>query len=113
MESDTLHIVGADGTPLVVMTLERFLALTAALEQAPVAEPIRVPHEVTHAIEQLGMSPLEAWRRYRGVSQTALAQESGVHRVTIVRMEAAGAGAGRRESRMKLAAALSVPVAYL
>ena len=113
MESETLHIVGADGTPLVVMTLSRFLTLTADLDQAPVAEPIRVPAEVKRSIEELGMSPLEAWRRYRGMSQTALAQESGVHRVTILRMEAAGAGAGRRESRMKLAEILAVPVGYL
>ncbi|MBV9840333.1 MAG: helix-turn-helix transcriptional regulator [Sphingomonadaceae bacterium] len=113
MNGDALHIVGADGTPLVVMTLSRFLALTAGEENAGVAEPIRIPAEVTHSIGERGMSPLEAWRRYRGLSQSALAEQSGVHRVTIVRMEAAGAGAGRRESRVKLAAALSVPVAYL
>jgi DNA-binding XRE family transcriptional regulator len=71
-----------------------------------------VPFEVRLAIEG-GESPLAAWRRYRQVSQSALARAAGVSRFTVMRIESAGAGAGNRQSRRLLAAALDIPASAI
>jgi DNA-binding XRE family transcriptional regulator len=107
---------------LVVMPLAHFERLSAAAGSFMLAtvetsedigdrlgdEPIGpVPFEVRLAIEG-GESPLAAWRRYRQVSQSALARAAGVSRFTVMRTEAAGAGAGNRQSRRLLAAALDI-----
>ena len=52
-------------------------------------------------------SPLRAWREYRGVSQTQLAQQSGVNRVQIIDIEK-GKSNGSIATMKKLAHALHV-----
>lgn len=114
------QIVTPQGDVLVVMPLAHFERLSAAAvsfmldddrpqEVVHGEAPRLVPSEVQSAIRE-GESPLAAWRKYRAVSQVALAKASGVSRYTIMRLEAAGAGAGHRQSRQLLAAALDVPI---
>lgn len=62
-----------------------------------------MPGEVLNLMLDEGLSPLAAWRRYRGLSQAALAKRAGLSQVWVSRIEAGG---GRR----KLAAALEAPV---
>lgn len=56
-----------------------------------------------------GESPLRVYREYRGLTQVALAEASGVNRVQIVDIEA-GRKSGSVETVRKLAAALNVAV---
>lgn len=58
---------------------------------------------------QKSLSPLAAWRRHRELSQAALAEKAGLSQVWVGRIEAGG-GYGSRETRRKLAAALSATV---
>ncbi|MCB4860796.1 helix-turn-helix transcriptional regulator [Sphingobium sp. PNB] len=54
-----------------------------------------------------GESPVRVWREYRGLSQAALAKESGVNRVQILDIEA-GRSSGSIATLKKLADALNV-----
>lgn len=56
-----------------------------------------------------GESPLRVYREYRGLTQVALAEASGVNRVQIADIEA-GRKSGSVETVRKLAAALNVAV---
>lgn len=56
-----------------------------------------------------GERPLRVWRDYRGMTQAALAEVSGVNRVQIANIEA-GTKNGSVETLKKLADALSVTV---
>jgi len=56
-----------------------------------------------------GEAPLRVWRELRGLSQSALARNSGVGRVQIVNMEK-GVRGGSVETMKKLADALGVTV---
>lgn len=68
-----------------------------------------MPAEVLDLILDEGLAPLAAWRRYRGLSQAALARRAGLSQVWISRIERGG-GYGSRETRRKLAAALDAPM---
>lgn len=68
-----------------------------------------MPGEVLNSILDEGLTPLAAWRRHRGLSQSALAGRAGLSQVWISRIERGG-GYGSRETRRKLAAALDAPV---
>lgn len=54
-----------------------------------------------------GESPLRVWRDHRGLTQTALADRTGVNRVQISNIES-GAKSGSVQTLKKLAAALGV-----
>ena len=56
-----------------------------------------------------GETPLRVWREHRGLSQSALARNSGVNRVQIVEIEA-GRNTGSVRTLRKLADALRVAV---
>lgn len=115
MDRGVQQIVSPQGDVLVVMPLAHFERLSAAAGMFMFPEERdadTVPTEVRLAIDG-GESPLAAWRRYRAISQSALARESGVSRFTIMRIEAAGAGAGNRQSRKLLAAALDIPASAI
>ncbi|MDH7640683.1 helix-turn-helix domain-containing protein [Sphingomonas oryzagri] len=115
MDRGVQQIVTPQGDVLVVMPLAHFERLSAAAGMfifSDERDAEAVPAEVRVAIDE-GESPLAAWRRYRAISQSALARESGVSRFTIMRIEAAGAGAGNRQSRKLLAAALDIPVSAI
>jgi DNA-binding XRE family transcriptional regulator len=68
-----------------------------------------VPGEVVRSMIVDGLCALAAWRRPRGLSQTALAKKAGLSQVLVGRIEGGG-GYGSRETRRKLAAALDAPV---
>jgi len=119
MDRGVQQIVSPQGDVLVVMPLAHFERLSAAASSfmLPAAShdggpSETVPHEVRDAIDA-GESPLTAWRRYRQVSQSALARAAGVSRFTVMRIESAGAGAGNRQSRRLLAAALDIPTSAI
>ena len=99
-----------DGTEMVVLRaadFERLEALAEDGEDLADALAIKaridagegtVPGEVVNLMICGGLSPLAAWRKYRGLSQ-----------VWVSRIEAGG-GYGSRRTRAKLAAALEAPV---
>ena len=68
-----------------------------------------MPGEVLAAIADENMTPLGAWRRYRGLSQSALARKTGLSQVWIGRIESGG-GYGSQSTRKKLADALDAPL---
>ena len=56
-----------------------------------------------------GMSPIAAWRKYRGLTQAELAKRAELSQVWIGRIEAGG-GHGTPTTRRKIAAALEAPM---
>jgi DNA-binding XRE family transcriptional regulator len=118
MDRGVQQIVTPQGDVLVIMPLAQFEQLSAAARPFMlVAQPeqgatLEMPGAVQAALD-LGESPLAAWRRYRDISQSELARRSGVSRFTIMRIEAAGIGAGNRQSRSRLANALAIPVSSI
>lgn len=56
-----------------------------------------------------GEPPLRVWREHRGLTQTALAEAAGVHRVVIADIEA-GRKRGSLDAHLKLAKALGLLV---
>ena len=112
MITEAVLFTAVDGRAVVVMpqALYEVLATRALETRADMSHAI--PAAVRFMIEA-GDVPLAAWRKFRRLTQSELAKRSGVHRVTIVRMEAQGAGAGRRETRVQLAATLDVPLAAI
>lgn len=110
-----------DGTEMVVLTAAEYARLKLLAEDGEdVAAAQNVlarieagegtmPSEVLAMILDRDMSPLIAWRKYRGLSQAALARLAGLSQVWVSRIEAGG-GYGSRETRRKLAEALEAPV---
>lgn len=68
-----------------------------------------VPGEVVDLMICEEMSPLAAWRRYRGLSKAELARRSGLSVRTILRLDL-GESYGLRDTRERLAKALDAPV---
>lgn len=110
-----------DGTEMVVLRAEDWERLRAFAEDD---EDVReasailarieagegtVPGEVVHMMIDDDLHPIAAWRRYRGLSQAALARRAGLSQVWISRLERGG-GYGSRDTRRRLAAALDAPV---
>jgi DNA-binding XRE family transcriptional regulator len=110
-----------DGTEMVVLTAAEYARLKLLDEDSEdVAEAQKIlarveagegtmPGEVLSMILDEDMSPLAAWRKYRGLSQAALARKAGLSQVWVSRIESGG-GYGSRETRRKLAEALEAPV---
>jgi DNA-binding XRE family transcriptional regulator len=110
-----------DGTEMVVLTAAEYARLKLLAEDgedvvAALAIQARIaagegtmPSEVLKLILDDEMAPLAAWRKYRGLSQAALARKAGLSQVWVSRIEAGG-GYGSRETRRKLAEALEAPV---
>lgn len=68
-----------------------------------------MPEEVMNLILDEGLTPLAAWRRHRGLSQAELGRRAELSQVWVSRIERGG-GYGSRETRRKLAAALTAPL---
>jgi DNA-binding XRE family transcriptional regulator len=110
-----------DGTEMVVLTAAEYARLKLLAEEGEdVAEALAIqariaagggtmPGEVLALILDEDMPPLAAWRKYRGLSQAALARKAGLSQVWVSRIEAGG-GYGSRETRRKLAQALDAPL---
>jgi DNA-binding XRE family transcriptional regulator len=109
-----------DGTEMVILPAAEYARLKLLAEDAEdlttaLAAEARIaagegtmPGEVLNMILDEGMSPVAAWRRYRGLSQAALARLAGLSQVWVGRIEAGG-GYGSRATRRKLAEALNAP----
>lgn len=117
------QVVSLKGDILILMSLSDFERLSSTAGPSASAKHEggsdssgekfpRMPALVRNAIDE-GEAPLLAWRRYRQISQTRLAEMSGISRHTILRIERDGVGAGNRRSRLKLAAALGIGVGAL
>lgn len=115
------HFTAPDGTDMVVLKASDFERLAELAEDAEdviaaKAAEARIeagegtmPGEVLDMIIDDELHPVAAWRRYRGLTQAALARAAGLSQVWISRIERGG-GYGSRETRRKLAAALDAPV---
>lgn len=115
------HFTAPDGTEMVVLKASDFERLAElaedagdvieakAIEARIAAGEGTMPGEVLGMIIDSEMHPVAAWRRYRGLSQAALARLTGLSQVWISRIERGG-GYGSRETRRKLAAALEAPL---
>ena len=113
-----------DGTKMVVIKADDFERLQALAEDAEDAEDVAaaiaieariaagegtMPGDVLKLILDDELHPIAAWRRYRGLSQAALARKAGLSQVWISRIEQGG-GYGSQRTRRKLAEALEAPV---
>lgn len=110
-----------DGTEMVILPAADYARLRRLAEDADGALSARdtlaridagegtMPEKVLALILDENLSPLAAWRRYRGMSQAALASKAGLSQVWIGRIEAGG-GYGSKATRRKLAEALSAPL---
>jgi ribosome-binding protein aMBF1 (putative translation factor) len=110
-----------DGTEMVILSAGEYARLKLLAEDGEdVADAQKalariaagegtMPGEVLDLILDEELTALAAWRRYRGMSQAALARKAGLSQVWISRIERGG-GFGSRETRRKLAAALDAPV---
>lgn len=115
------HFIAPDGSEMVVLKAEDYERLRALAEDGEdmieaLAIKARieagegtVPGDVVKLTVLEGLHPVAAWRRYRGLSQAALARKAGLSQVWISRIERGG-GYGSRETRRKLAAALEAPM---
>ena len=73
---------------------------------------IRIPGEVVHLEIVNRLSPLAAWRTYRGMTQADLANAAGTTQATVARIES-GKSAGRLATLKALAGVLDAPVSAL
>jgi DNA-binding XRE family transcriptional regulator len=123
------QIIHTDGEDLVVITRSNYEALLAragdeASEDAMTAriveatdakiargEDVALPAAVWDAIES-GEHPIRAIRKYRGVTQSDVAQRAGLRQGYIADIEA-GRKTGSAASLKAIAAALGVPLDVL
>ena len=121
MGFDAQHIVAPDGTPLVVLKAADYEHLLALAEDggdrlAGEAALARIdggdgtmPAAVLDLILDEGLTPVAAWRKYRGLTQAELARRIGLSQAWIGRIEAGG-GTGTAITRRKIATALDAPL---
>jgi DNA-binding XRE family transcriptional regulator len=110
-----------DGTEMVILPAREYARLKLLAEEgedigaaqkamaAIEAGEGTMPAEVLAGILDEELTPLAAWRRYRGMTQAALARKAKLSQVWISRIERGG-GYGSRETRRKLAEALEAPI---
>src|SRR3546814_7087710 len=108
-----------DGVELVTIPraeYDRLMALVGddldglrAAEEA-LADNARYPAAVVDMILDDGLSPLAAWRRYRGLSQAELAEKAGMSQTGVAALERRPNAQGRRSTRKALADALGITV---
>jgi DNA-binding XRE family transcriptional regulator len=110
-----------DGTEMVVLPAadyarlrllaedgEHILAARQQLDRLSEGEGT-MPAPVLDLILDHGLTAVAAWRRYRGMTQVALAKAAGCSQVWLSRIEA-GAGHGTPKMRKALAKALDAPL---
>lgn len=105
-------ITAPDGTALVVITEADYLALldaadVAAADRALAESDFTVPAEVMDAM-LAGRSAIAAWRDYRGLTQSRLAEMAEMLQSSLARIET-GTGKPRNATIKKLAHVLNVP----
>ena len=117
--------IAPDGTELAVITRAELNRLRSADDDAAdrdAADSARDESDVRYPAPVLdamlaGESPIAAWRKYRGLSQAALADRSDITQAAISRLEQSSADRpqplGRRITRQAIARALDVPLEAL
>ena len=116
----TQMLTAPDGSELVVLKRADFDTLMETWEDAEDVIEARLalkemeteggmPAEVLYGILDKGLTPIAAWRRFRGLSQAELARRAGISQVWLGRIET-GVGHGRPNVRAALAAALDAPM---
>lgn len=115
------HFTAPDGTKMVVLKAADFERLRELAEDAEDViaatlqlERIRqgergVPGEVVGFMINDEMSPIAAWRKYRGVSQAELAAMAGCSQVWLSKIES-GTARGAAKLRRAIAIALDAPL---
>lgn len=115
------HFTAPDGTRMVVLTAAEFdrlrelaedaedvIAATLQLERIRQGEQ-GVPGEVVGFMLNDGLSPIAAWRKFRGLSQADLAARAGCSQVWLSKIES-GAARGAAKLRRAIATALDAPL---
>ncbi len=115
------HFTAPDGTRMVVLTAAEFerlrelaedaedvIAATLQLERMRQGEQ-GVPGEVVGLMLNDGLSPIAAWRKFRGLSQADLAAKSGCSQVWLSKIESSAAR-GTAKLRRAIAKALDAPL---
>ena len=115
------HFTAPDGTKMVVLTAAEFdrlrelaedaedvIAATLQLERTRQGEQ-GVPGEVVSFMLNDGLSPIAAWRKFRGLSQADLAARAGCSQVWLSKIES-GAARGAAKLRRAIATALDAPL---
>jgi DNA-binding XRE family transcriptional regulator len=110
-----------DGTEMVVLPASDYaklkllaedgedrLAARGQLDRLAAGEGT-MPDPVLNLILDEGLTAVAAWRRYRGLTQVALAKAAGCSQVWLSRIEAGG-GYGTPKVRRALAEALDAPL---
>ncbi len=99
-----VQIIKQAGRPVfAVLPYDQYLKLT----QQSAESEIYIPHEVIGLCIEKGLSLLAAWRTYKGLSQSELAERMGITQPGIAQMERPGAKLQRRTLE-KVATALGV-----
>lgn len=114
------NFTAPDGTEMVILPAAEFERLRRLAEDnedivAAEAELASIgagagtmPAEVLDAMLDEGLTAVAAWRRYRGLSQAALARKAGLSQVFVSKIER-GRNHGSVKSRRALAEALEAP----
>jgi len=115
------YFIAPDGTKMVVLTAAEFERLRDLADDAEDVVAARVqlerirqgeqgvPGEVVAFMINDEMSPIAAWRKYRGMSQTDLAEKAGCSQVWLSKIES-GAARGAAKLRRAIATALDAPL---
>ena len=121
MGQEPQSFVTPDGTKMVVLPEKDYARLIALVEDAQDLSAAKdqleriaagegtMPSDVLKLMLDEELTAIAAWRKYRGLTQAALARAAGCSQVWLSRIEA-GAGHGTPKMRRAIAAALDAPL---
>ena len=95
----------AGETEYAIVPFNVFQALVSGTEQA-IEEEKTIPHEIIKSIAHQGISPVQAWREYLGLTQAQVAEKMGISQAAYSQME--NAKKIRKATKMKIATALDI-----
>ena len=103
-----VQIIEQGGKPaFAVVPYDRWLELIGEQD-----EDVYLPHEVVGYQVKEGLSLIAAWRKYKGISQTIVADRLGISQPAMAQIEKVGSRPQER-TLVKVAAALGVTVTQL
>lgn len=121
MGQEPQSFITPEGTKMVVLPAEDYARLIDLVEEAQDINTAKdqlerlaagegtMPSEVLKLILDDELTAVAAWRKYRGLTQAALARAAGCSQVWLSRIEA-GAGHGTPKMRRAIALALDAPL---
>ncbi|QTQ12206.1 helix-turn-helix transcriptional regulator [Treponema parvum] len=99
-------IKNQEGMPeYAIVPFNVFQTLISGSEQA-ITEEKTIPHEIIKNIAHQGISPVQAWREYLGLTQTYVAEKIGISQAAYCQMEKAKKI--RKATKIKIAQALNI-----